>query len=158
MKSQALIPFASVFSAASLALLLFPATAQVTPEATRSTAGNFQGRGVAQGSAFVKGRNATVGLTLDRNNFSLDMTDSSNREARLQYRGVVSRRNNDSSSANSFTVDTRVQSFNSSENLRVINNTTGTCRIEVFNSRVISSSCTTVSDSSSTRFLGVERF
>ncbi|BAU10932.1 hypothetical protein LEP3755_14240 [Leptolyngbya sp. NIES-3755] len=158
MKSQSLVQFTSIFAAASLALLLLPATAQVTPEATRSTPGRFQGRGVAQGSAFTRGRNASVGLTLDRDNFSLDMTEPSNRGARLQYRGVISRRNNDANNPNSFTIDTRVRSFNSSADLRVLNNTTGTCRIEIFDARIISSSCTTVANDSSSRFMGLEQF
>lgn len=156
MKSQSCIRSLLFFGAASFALLS-PATAQL-PNSPSSASGDFQGRGVAQGSAFAKGRNANTALTLDRDNFSLDMTELSCRGARLQYRGVISRRNADSNTANSFTLDTRVRSFNSSNNLRVLNNTTGTCRIEVFASRVISSTCTTVADESSTRFMGLERF
>lgn len=158
MRSQSWIPFASVFGVASLVLLLLPATAQITPEATRSTRNQFQGRGVAQGSAFSRGRNASLALTLDQDNFSLDMAEPSNRGARLQYRGVIARRNNDSNTPNSFTLDARVRSFNSSDNLRVLNNTTGTCRIEVFDARIVSSSCTTVANNSSTRFMGLEQF
>jgi hypothetical protein len=51
-----------------------------------------------------------------------------------------------------------VRSFDSSANLRIITNTTGTCRIEVFNSRVLASNCSTVADDSSTEFLGLEQF
>lgn len=159
MRSQArfLVRFTSLFGVASLALLP-AATAQNNPVPTSTSQGSFQGRGVANGSAFTRGRNATVGLTLDRDNFSLDMAEPSGRGARVEYRGVIARRNNDSSNPNSFTMDTRVRSFSSSANLRGLPNTTGTCRIEVFDARVISSTCTTVANNSSTRFMGLEQF
>lgn len=140
-----------------------PVDAQTTPSPQRSpsrpTVSNFPGRGVAHGALFNRGRNVNVTLTVDGDNFGLEMTEQSSRTpGRVQYRGVVMRRNADSRNPNSFTMDTRVRSFDTSANLRVLNNTTGTCRIEVFDSRVISSNCTTVSDNSSTRFLGLERF
>lgn len=153
-------------SALGLALVLpgnLSADAQSTPAPQRSpsrpTATNFAGRGVAHGAVFNQGRNVNVTLTVDSDNFGLEMTEQSSRTpGRVQYRGVVMRRNADSRNPNSFTLDTRVRSFDTSANLRVLNNTTGTCRMEVFDSRVISSNCTTVSDNSSTRFLGLERF
>lgn len=63
---------------------------------------------------------------------------------RIQYRGVISRRNNNNS--NSFTLLNQVRSFDSSENLRVLTNTAGTCRIEVFDARVVYSNCKTVTN------------
>lgn len=42
--------------------------------------------------------------------------------------------------------------------LRIITNTTGSCRIEVFDARVIYANCNTVVDNSSIRFLGLEQF
>lgn len=130
---------------------------------SRSSGEFFQGRGVTQGAAFSRGRNANVSLTLDRDNFRLEMTEiqatSRNRApGRVDYRGAIVRRNPDSSSPNSFTLTTRVRSFDSSEIFRVLPNTTGTCRIEVFDARVIYSNCTTVADDGSTRFLGLEQF
>ncbi|MBD1872919.1 hypothetical protein H6F75_05455 [Nodosilinea sp. FACHB-131] len=123
-----------------------------------------QGRGVAQGASFNRGRNANVTLNLDGENFGLELTEilPSNVRgqslARVQYRGAITRRTNDPANANSFSLFTRVRSFDSSANLRIITNTTGTCRIEVFNSRVISSDCSTIADNSSTEFLGLEQF
>jgi hypothetical protein len=58
----------------------------------------------------------------------------------------------------SFTLTTRVRSFDSSETLRIVTNTTGTCRIEVFDARINYINCNTVVDNSSTRFLGLEQF
>lgn len=124
---------------------------------TSSQAG-LQGRGVAQGSAFTRGRTATVALTIDGSNFGLELAEPPGTRARVQYRGSIVRQNNSSSNSNSFTLDGRVQSFNSTENLRVRGTTTGTCRIEVFDSRVISSLCNTISDDSRTQFLGLEQF
>ncbi|UBF30305.1 hypothetical protein K9N68_34390 (plasmid) [Kovacikia minuta CCNUW1] len=130
---------------------------QVTPSA-RPTQTNFQGRGVAQGSAFTRGRNANVALTIDRDNFGLELAEPPGTRARVQYRGAIVRRNNNSGNSNSFTLDGRVRSFNSSANLRVVSNTTGTCRIEVFDARVISSSCRSAAPDSYTQFLGLEQF
>ncbi|RZM79428.1 hypothetical protein [Leptolyngbya iicbica] len=124
----------------------------------------FQGRGVAQGSVFARGRNANVLLTLDGENFRLEMTEpqaSSNRNrapSRVEYRGVITRRNAEPGGQNNFVLLTRVRSFDSSETLRVISNTAGTCRLEVFDARIVDSNCSTVTDNSSTRFLGVEQF
>lgn len=136
-----------------------PAEAQ-----TNTTTGSFQGRGIAQGAVFSRGRNAEVALTLDGNNFGLEMTQNQGTHmqnqspARIQYRGQVARRTNDPSGPNSFTLTTRVRSFDSSENLRIITNTTGTCRIEVFDARVTYINCNAVADNSSTQFLGLEQF
>jgi hypothetical protein len=141
-------------------------TAHSTFLAQRSTQSDFQGRGIAQGAAFTKGRSADVSLIVDGDNFGLEISeplrprgsDLGNR-ARVQYRGAIIRqRDADSGNSGSFTLDGRVRSFNSSDNLRVLPNTTGTCRIEVFDSRVISSTCNSVASDSSTRFLGLEQF
>jgi hypothetical protein len=154
---QLLIGFIGCIAAVGL-LWLPQAMAQ-----TNATTGSFQGRGVAQGAVFSQGRNAEVTLTLDRDNFGLEMTQlggthTENQSLRIQYRGIVSRRTNGTSGSNSFTLTTRVRSFDSSENLRIITNTTGTCRIEVFDARVNYINCTTVADNSATRFLGLEQF
>ncbi|PSB18617.1 hypothetical protein C7B65_14895 [Phormidesmis priestleyi ULC007] len=125
---------------------------------------NFQGRGVAQGSAFTRGRTATTVLTIDRDNFVFELAEPGGRtdapRARVQYRGAIIRQTNKTTSATSggFTLDGRVRSYTSSANLRVLNNTTGTCRIEVFNSLVLSSSCRAATAESSTQFLGLEQF
>lgn len=124
----------------------------------------FQGRGIAQGSAFARGRNAHLALTLSGENFSLEMTEpqtSGTRNqtlGRVQYRGMIVRRNQESGGRNNFILSVRVRSFDSSDTFRVISNTTGTCRIEVFDARVVYSNCNAIADDSSTRFLGLEQF
>ncbi|MBF2050972.1 MAG: hypothetical protein EDM05_009385 [Leptolyngbya sp. IPPAS B-1204] len=124
--------------------------------ASRPASGTFQGRGVAHGATFTRGRTANVALTIEGDNFGLELAEPAPTGARVQYRGVIMRRSDDA--ANSFTLRTRVRSFNSSGNLRVLNTTTGTCQIEVFDARVISSNCNTATSDSSTRFLGLEQF
>lgn len=157
---------AAIISTLGIALVPYARAQAPTPiSPTRPTpAIFFQGRGVAQGAAFNRGRNTNVALTLEGENYSLEMTEilSSNvrnqQPARLQYRGAINRRTDDPANANSFSLFTRVRSFDSSANLRIITNTTGTCRIEVFNSRVLSSDCSTIADNSETDFLGLEQF
>ncbi|MEA5451521.1 hypothetical protein VB780_23285 [Leptolyngbya sp. CCNP1308] len=147
------------------------AIALIAPGATQAQIPNrpapanlAQGRGVAQGASFNRGRNANVTLNLDGENFGLELTEilpsnvRGQSPARVQYRGAITRRTDDPASANSFSLFTRVRSFDSSANLRIITNTTGTCRIEVFDARVISSDCSTIADNSKTEFLGLEQF
>lgn len=173
---QVLIGFTGL---ATLSLSLLPhATAQITEQEmqgepatgnpsrlAQATSTDFQGRGVSQGSAFTRGRTANALLTVNGNNFGLELAEppgmrgeSLSNRARVQYRGAIIRQNNGSTNSGSFTLDGRIRSFNSSANLRAIGNTTGTCRIEVFDSRVISSSCRAVADDSTTQFLGLEQF
>jgi len=148
-----------VASAAVLGALGFPAAI-----AQSNNREFFQGRGIAQGSAFARGRNANLSLTLDGENFGLEMTEpqaSGTRNqtpSRVQYRGVIVRRNREPGGPNNFILSVRVRSFDSSDNFRVISNTTGTCRIEVFDARVTYSNCNAIADDSSTRFLGLEQF
>lgn len=152
---QVLIGFIGLTIAASLAS---PSRATVESELNllaQSTPMSMQGRGVAQGSAFTRGRTADTVLTIDGNSFGLEIAEPPGTRARVQYRGSVIRRNGNSSN---FTLDGRVRTFNSTDNLRMRGTTTGTCRIEVFDSRVISSTCNTISDNSGTRFLGLEQF
>ena len=144
-----------------IGLTAFVTTANLSflPESIAQNAqSNFAGRGVAHGSIFNKGRNANVSLTIDRDNFGLELLETPSNRGRIQYRGTIVRRSDNSNNSRSFTLDGRVQSFTSSANLRPINNTTGTCQIEVFNSRVISSTCRAVTSDSTTRFLGLEQF
>ena len=165
MKKTVLMGFIGIVAAMGV-VWVSQATAQTnSPTPSRpATMTFFQGRGVAQGAAFNQGRNANVALTLDGNNFGLELTEiqASNvrgqAPGRVQYRGSITRRSDEPGRANSFTLNTRVSSFDSSQNLRILTNTAGTCRLEVFNSRVISSSCSTVADNSSTQFLGLEQF
>lgn len=144
--------------------LIVPAATQAQIPNRPAPTSLSQGRGVAQGAAFNRGRNANVTLTIDGENFGLEMTEiqaanvRGQTPGRVQYRGAITRRTDDPANANSFSLFTRIRSFDSSQNLRIITNTTGTCRIEVFNSRVLSSSCSTIADNSETDFLGLEQF
>jgi hypothetical protein len=117
----------------------------------------FEGRGVAHGSVFSRGKNINTSLTVDRDRFTFVMAQSPGTRARARYQGAVVRQNN-TSTPNSFTLDGRVQTFDSSASTRIFSNTTGTCRIEVFDSRVISSNCRSVAADSTTQFLGLEQF
>jgi len=156
-----------VSGVAVLGVALVPlAIAQTNvPTPVRPGATNFfQGRGIAQGATFARGRNINISLTLDGENFGLEMTEilpsnaRSQQAGRVQYRGMIMRRTDESGKPNSFSLTTRVRSFDSSANLRVLTNTTGTCRVEVYNSRVIANNCNTVANDSSSQFLGLEQF
>jgi hypothetical protein len=135
-----------------------PGSSNPTAAPTASARTRFEGRGIAQGSTFNRGRNANVSLTVERGNFVLNIAEPPGNRARVQYRGTATRQNSSTANPNSFTIDGRVQTFESSASTRILNNTTGTCRIEVFDARVISSSCRTVSNDSNTQFLGLEQF
>ncbi len=162
-KNHLLIGLTGGIAALGIALLA-PATTQAQIPNRPAPTNLSQGRGVVQGAAFNRGRNANVTLTLDGENFGLELTEilpsnvRGQSPGRVQYRGAITRRTNDPANANSFSLFTRIRSFDSSTNLRIITNTTGTCRIEVFNSRVLSSSCSTIADNSETDFLGLEQF
>ncbi len=151
-----LVGIAGLATAASGLVSL--STSLLLPRVMAQSQPSFQGRGVANGAAFTRGRNANVALTVESGNFGLELSEPPGTRARVQYRGSVVRQVNDSANPNSFTLDGRVRSFTSSSNLRVLNNTTGTCRIEVFDSRVVSSTCNSIASDSSTRFLGLEQF
>ncbi len=149
-----------VVGIAAAGLLKFPAAIAQT-NANREF---FQGRGIAQGSAFTNGRNANLSLTLSGENFSLEMIQPQSNvgrnqtPARVQYRGMIVRRNLESGRPNDFILIVRVRSFDSSDTFRVISNTTGTCRLEIFDARVTYSNCNAIATDSSTRFLGLEQF
>lgn len=133
------------------------------PNRPTPTQGTFQGRGVARGSAFTRGRNANLTLLIEGDNYSLELLEAggsqSRNRARVQYRGTITRRRDaDSRNPNSFSLEMRVRSFDSSTSLRVVTNTTGTCRLEVFDARVVTSNCRTAVSDSTTEFLGLEQF
>ncbi len=133
-------------------------TEQAAPTTTRpTTQPTFEGRGVAHGATFTRGRNVNVSLNISQGRFVFNMAEPPGTRARVRYQGAVVRQNN-TSTPNSFTLDGRVQTFDSSASNRIFNNTTGTCRIEVFDARVISSTCRAASSDSATQFLGLEQF
>lgn len=130
------------------------AIAQTRPTPTRS---EFEGRGVAHGSVFTRGRNANVSLIVNQGRFDYNLAQPPGTRIRVRYQGTVVRQT-PGSTPNSFVLDGRVQTFDSSASTRIFNNTTGTCRIEVFDARVISSTCRSVAPDSKTDFLGLEQF
>jgi hypothetical protein len=152
------IRFLISLSAAMATLSMFMGGSLLPRATAQSSQTSFEGRGVANGSAFTRGRNANAALAIDGSDFSFELSEPPGIRARVQYRGAIIRQNSDSSNSGSFTLDGRIRSFGSSENRRMLNATTGTCRIEVFDSRVVSSTCNSVASNSSTRFLGLEQF
>jgi len=117
----------------------------------------LEGRGVAHGSVFNRGQNVNVSLTVNQGRFSFTLAQPPGTRNQVRYQGSVARQT-PKTSANSFVLDGRVQTFDSSASTRIFNNTTGTCRIEVFDARVISSTCRSVAPDSTTQFLGLEQF
>lgn len=165
MFKKSLLHLALVGTIATLGIaIMVPAVTQAQIPNRPAQTNLSQGRGVAQGASFNRGRNTNVTLTIDGESFGLEMMEivpsnvRGQTPGRVQYRGAITRRTDDPANANSFSLFTRIRSFDSSQNLRIITNTTGTCRIEVFNSRVLSSSCSTIADNSETDFLGLEQF
>jgi hypothetical protein len=153
-RMQVLLGLTGLIAAMSLPLL-----PRAMAQLNQTSLSTFQGRGVAQGAAFTQGRNANVSLTIDRDNFGLELAEPPGTRARVQYRGsIIRRQSGGSTNPNSFTLDGRVRTFSSSDNLRVLNNTTGTCRVEVFDARVNSISCNSVAQDGPVRFLGLEQF
>jgi hypothetical protein len=127
-----------------------PATRQRPPQ------NEFDGRGIAHGAVFNRGRNANVTLSLNQGRFVLNLAEPPGTRVRVRYQGSVARQT-PGGAPGEFVVDGRVQTFDSSASNRIFNNTTGTCRIEVYNSRVVSSTCRSVAPDSTTQFLGLER-
>ncbi|MGA9378171.1 MAG: hypothetical protein WBV73_05330, partial [Phormidium sp.] len=79
--------------------------------------------------------------------------------AQVNYNGTFNRiRGNNPDNPNSFILQGQVEGFASSINgLRVVN-TSGTCRIEVSDGRITSTSCNTNARGSSTQFRGMSQF
>lgn len=136
-----------------------PAGQMAQPATTspqRAPQNQFDGRGIAHGSVFNRGRNANVTLSVNRDRFTLFMTEPPGTRVRAEYQGAIARQT-PGARAGEFVLDGRVQTFSSSASTRIFNNTTGTCRIEVYNSRVVASTCRSVAPDSNTEFLGLER-
>lgn len=123
------------------------------------TEGTFAGRGTASGSVFTAGRQAEATLNFNQTRFSLFLAVPPGTGTQVNYNGTITRlRGTSPTNPNTFVIDARVQTFASSAtNLRVIN-TSGICRIEVFDARVTSTSCNTSVRNSSSRFQGMQQF
>lgn len=140
------------------------ATISTLPEAGSSSsvpvAGNFSGRGLANGSIFGSERETEAALTFNQqNNFSFSLAVPPGTGDQVQYSGRITRlRRASSGGSQSFVLQGRVQRFASSDNDLQVINATGTCEIEVFDSRVVSSACNTRLRDSATRFEGLLQF
>jgi len=124
------------------------------------TEGIFQGRGLARGSVFGNEQNTDAQLNLNGSNFSFSLAVPPGTGAQVNYIGTVNRTRQAGSSRSNrgFILQGRVRSFSSSVNGLQIINVTGNCDIEVFDARVISSSCNTRLRDSATRFDGLQQF
>ncbi|MBF2050980.1 MAG: hypothetical protein EDM05_009485 [Leptolyngbya sp. IPPAS B-1204] len=124
---------------------------------TVPTEGSFEGRGLASGSVFGNERETDAMLSFNStNNFSFSLAVPPGTGAQVNYSGRI--RSTRSTGANSFVLRGQVQRFASSANNLEVINATGTCEIEVFDARVISSTCNTRARDSATRFAGLKQF
>jgi hypothetical protein len=124
------------------------------------TQGTFVGRGLAGGSVFGNEREADASLNFNGNNFSFSLAVPPGTGTQVQYSGTINRLDRTGTTANSgsFTLRGRVRSFASSANNLQVINVTGDCQVEVFDSRVVLSTCNTRQRDSATRFEGLRQF
>jgi hypothetical protein len=125
--------------------------------------GTFSGIGVA-----TVGRQADAVLNFNTsNNFSLSLSATGADTLEMTYQGTVTRQSASSLGASGFVLETRVNSFASSLGDWQVFDATGTCRIEVLASRVVSSTCNVTAPAFpadltvsglSTEFLGMDQF
>jgi hypothetical protein len=122
--------------------------------------GSFAGRGRARGSVFGTQKQATeASFNFNQQRFSLGIFTPSGVEQSVQYQGIIKEiRNTNPNNPNSFLVEATVDSFASSLNNRRVVDTTGTCRLEVFDGRLIEVSCSTNLPNSTTVFTGMKQF
>ncbi|EKQ66785.1 hypothetical protein OsccyDRAFT_4585 [Leptolyngbyaceae cyanobacterium JSC-12] len=122
-------------------------------------AGTFQGRGIVSGSVFTAGRQADTMLNFNANNFSYGIAATAVSGTEVNYQGIITQRRAGSSlGRNGFVLETKVQRFASSANNLRVQNASGSCRIEIFDARVVSSTCNIAIPNSSTRFDGLKQF
>jgi len=126
---------------------------------SRPTEGNFLGRGLARGSVFGVEQATDANFSLNGSNYSFSLAVPPGTGTQVTYIGTVNRfRRVNSGSGNSFVMQGRVRSFASSATNMQITNVAGDCEIEVFDSRVIASSCNTRLRDTATRFEGLHQF
>jgi hypothetical protein len=129
--------------------------------ANAPSSGDFAGRGVARGSVFRDERQADSNLTFNSNSnrFSYSIFVPGGTAEQVNYNGTISRvRSTSADNPNNFVFEGSVAAFASSANgLRVVD-TTGSCRIEVFDARIVSSSCNSRVSNSNTSFEGLVQF
>jgi uncharacterized protein YxjI len=120
------------------------------------TAGTFAGRGDASGSVFERSQSVDATLNFSQDDFSLSLAVPSGTGNEVFYRGVITQR--ESTGTNSFQLETQVQSFASSANNLQAMDTDGSCRIEVFDSRVTAALCNVDVLDGNTQFTGMAEF
>lgn len=122
--------------------------------------GTFHGRGLARGSVFGEEQMTEAVLNRNGSNFSFSLAVPPGTGAQVNYIGTVRRtRQAGSPRSNSgFILEGRVRSFASSANGLQVIDAAGDCEIEVFDARVVSSSCNTRLRDSGTRFDGLQQF
>ncbi|NJL84527.1 MAG: hypothetical protein HC890_19245 [Chloroflexaceae bacterium] len=130
-----------------------------SPSSPGPTSGNFSGRGRATGSVFRRGESADASLNFNQGNFNLSLAVPPGNRAQVTYQGTFDQVNpSDSGNSNSFFLDGQVRTFASSANNLRVMNTSGRCRIEVFDDRVTSVNCSTSLANSATQFTGMQQF
>jgi len=131
-----------------------------TPPANATpTEGSFQGRGTASGAVFGRGRQTDASLDFNRGNFSVGLSVPPGTGAQVRYQGTINRlRSTNPNNPSSFVLEGRIRSFASSVNGLRVRNTSGNCRIEVFDARIVSSSCSANAPGSATQFRGMAQF
>lgn len=126
---------------------------------TLPTEGLFEGQGLASGSAFGSERETTASLSFNSsNNFSFSLSVPPGTDVQVNYSGTINRLRGTGSNSGSFVLRGRVRQFTASANSLDVINATGTCEIEVFDSRVVASTCNTRARDSATRFEGLKQF
>jgi hypothetical protein len=130
------------------------------PSGSTPTEGDFAGRGTASGAVFGAGQRADASLTFNQTGrFSLGIFVPPGTGADVRYLGIINQiRSTGTGNPNSFVLDGQVESFASSVNNRRVIETRGTCRIEVFDARIVSTVCSATTPGSNTRFTGMKQF
>ncbi len=120
--------------------------------------GAMPGRGLTTGSIFTLGRQSDAFLTFNNNAYSLSLAARYAPGLEVNYSGTITRHLPGTRGVNGFVLETQIDRFASAQNgMRVIN-TSGTCRIEVFDSLVVIADCTPQVQDGATQFRGMEQF
>ncbi|HEY9824187.1 MAG TPA: hypothetical protein V6D19_01980 [Stenomitos sp.] len=136
---------------------------QPSSESTSATvpeSGSFAGRGKATGSVFgQEGRNTDASLDFNKGKFSLSLYVPPGTSTQVQYLGSINQISGQNpDNPNTFVIDGALTSVASSaDNLKVVN-TSGACRIEVFDARITSVNCTPSTSEGAIRFEGMKQF
>jgi len=120
--------------------------------------GTMPGRGLTTGSIFTLGRQSDAVLNFNNNGFSLSLAARYASGMEVNYSGTITRRLPGTRGSNGFVLETQIDRFASSQNGMRVVNTSGTCRIEVFDSLVVIADCTPQVRDGATQFRGMEQF